>query len=316
MTPMTDTHARPVTSIAPAPDCGTADGRDRLARRPRGHGRDGARYLDELSCRPCLPPKHERRLLAAAQEGDPRARAELVDAFMPLIASVARQYRGVSGVERQELLHEGVVGLLRAVERYDASRGTPFWGYAVWWVRQAMQQLVSELARPIVLSDRALRQLARIKDARRDLLSESGREASRAELAARAGLEADQVGKLLAVDRVPRSTDEPVTSEGGIVGSVGELLVDPLADGEYERVLNAIEVEELHALLADLSDRERMIVRARYGLDGEEQSLRQLADRLGVSAERVRQIEQRALGKLAAAGNLDDAMPGACDQAA
>ena len=101
-----------------------------------------------------------------------------------------------------------------------------------------------------------------------------------------------------------------------MVGSVGELLVDPLAEGEYERVVNAIHVQELHALLAELSDRKRMIVRARYGLDGEEQSLRQLADRLGVSAERVRQIEQRALGKLAAAGNLDDPKPGAWDEAA
>jgi RNA polymerase sigma factor (sigma-70 family) len=235
---------------------------------------------------------------------------------MPLIASVARQYRGLPGVDRQELLQEGVVGLLRAIERYDASRGTPFWGYAVWWVRHAMQQLVSELARPVVLSDRAQRQLARIKDARRELHSECGREASRAELAARAGVEADQVGRLLAVDYAPRSTEEAITAEDGVVGSVGELLVDPLADGEYERVLTAIEVQELHTLLAELSDRERMIVRARYGLDGEEQSLRQLADRLGVSAERVRQIEQRALGKLAAAGNLDDPKPGAWDEAA
>jgi RNA polymerase primary sigma factor len=315
--PMTETHARPVTSISPTLDRETiTDGRRRLSPGLRAPRRAGARYLDDLRGRPCLPPKHERRLLAAAQEGDRRARAELVDAFMPLIASVARQYRGLPGVERQELLQEGVVGLLRAVERYDASRGTPFWGYAVWWVRQAMQQVVSELTRPVVLSDRALRQLARIKDARRDVLSESGREASRAELATRAGIEADQVGKLLAVDHVPRSTEEAITTEDGVVGSVGELLADPLADGEYERVLNAIQVQELHALLAGLSDRERMVVRARYGLDGEEQTLRQLADRLGVSAERVRQIEQRALGKLAAARSLDDAIPGARDEAA
>jgi RNA polymerase sigma factor (sigma-70 family) len=312
MTPITDTQARAVTSIEPALDRGAVDGRHRMVPGTRA----GGRYLAELSRRPCLPPRHERRLLAAAQEGDAQARAELVDGFMPLIASVARQYRGLPGVDRQELLQEGVVGLLRAIERYDASRGTPFWGYAVWWVRHAMQQLVSELARPVVLSDRAQRQLARIKDARRELHSECGREASRAELAARAGVEADQVGRLLAVDYAPRSTEEAITAEDGVVGSVGELLVDPLADGEYERVLTAIEVQELHTLLAELSDRERMIVRARYGLDGEEQSLRQLADRLGVSAERVRQIEQRALGKLAAAGNLDDPKPGAWDEAA
>jgi RNA polymerase sigma factor (sigma-70 family) len=254
-----------------------------------------------------LPRELERRLLAAARAGDTRARAELVDAFLPLIASVARVYRSSPSLDRLELLQEGVVGLLRAMERYDPERGTPFWAYAKWWVRQAMQQLVSELARPAVLSDRALRQLARLKDAHGQVLAEFGREPSRQELAACTGFELDQVDNLLAIDQPPRSTDEILTSEDGAVGTFGELLADPLAEGEYERVLDAIEERQLGALLARLSDRERLVLRARYGLDGEEQTLRQVADRLGVSAERVRQLEQRALGKLAAAAAADAA---------
>ena len=111
----------------------------------------------------------------------------------------------------------------------------------------------------------------------------------------------EQVGGLLAAERPARSTDAPVTAQDGAVGTFGELLADPLAEGEYERVLDALERKQLLALLSGLSEREREILAARYGLDGEEQSLRDIGGRLGVSAERVRQIERRALGKLAAA---------------
>lgn len=228
------------------------------------------------------------------KDGSADARARLVEAYMPLIAAVARTYRS-GQVQRQE----GAVGLLRALENYDAERGTPFWAYAGWWVRQAMQQLVAELSRPVVLSDRALRHLARLKSAHREAVQASGREPSRSALVERTGLTLDQVDDLLATDRPPRSLDEPVRGQDGDVGTFGELLVDPLAEDEYERVLGAIQVRELHSLLAGLSDRERAVLRARYGLDGEEQSLRDVGERLGLSGERVRQIEGRALGKLA-----------------
>jgi RNA polymerase sigma factor (sigma-70 family) len=244
----------------------------------------------------------ESELVAAAQAGDQLARARLVEAFMPLIASVARMYRSSARVERQELLQEGVVGLLRALNRYQPQQGVPFWGYAAWWVRQAMQQLVSELTGPVVLSDRALRHLATLRDAHRHAVQENGREPLRSELVERSGLSQEQVEDLLSVSLAPRSLDEPLSSDQGAVGTLGELLVDPLAEGEYERVLEAIETDELLALLAGLSDRERDILRARYGLDdGRQETLRQVAGRLGLSAERVRQLEERALGKLAAA---------------
>ena len=264
-----------------------------------------AGYLDELGRRAPLDPDDERRLVSAAQTGDSAARARLVDAFMPLISSAARVYRDSPQVERRELLQEGVVGLLRAIERFDPDRGVPFWGYATFWVRQAMQQLVAELTRPLVLSDRALRRLSHLKDAHRLALQESGREPGSAELAARAELSVEQVEDLLAADRTARSTDEPVSTEDGAVGRFGELLVDPLAHEEYERVLDAVEADALLTLLAGLSDRERDVLERRYGLDGEEQSLRQVGERLGVSAERVRQLESRALGKLAAGARRD-----------
>ncbi|MFP5327661.1 MAG: sigma-70 family RNA polymerase sigma factor, partial [Acidimicrobiia bacterium] len=213
-------------------------------------------YASSLRHRPVLPAATEERLLTAALSGDASARAELVEAYMPLISKLARVYRGGS-VQRQELLQEGVVGLLRALERFDPDRGVPFWGYASFWVRHSMQQLVSEVTRPVVLSDRALRNLSRLKQAHFEAVQNARREPSRDELAERSGLTLDQVDNLLAVDRPPRGIDEAVVGPDGDVGIFGDLLADPLAEDEYERVLAAIEVEELHGLLAGLSERER-----------------------------------------------------------
>lgn len=267
---------------------------------PAGQTATG-RYLHGLTGQAGISPELEHQLVLAAKRGDRTARAQLIEAFLPLIASVARNYRNSAAVERIELLQEGVVGLLRALESYDPTRGTPFWGYASWWVRRAMQQLVAELTRPVVLSDRALRQLARVKDAHREQVQADGREPSTQELATRTGLTHEQVEALVAADRTPRGFEEPVSGEEQQLGTFGELLVDPLAEGEYERVLNGLERQQLRSLLSGLSDRERRVLRARYGLEGPEQTLRQIAGAYGVSAERVRQIEQRALGKLRAA---------------
>jgi RNA polymerase sigma factor (sigma-70 family) len=223
-----------------------------------------------------------------------------VEAFLPLIGSVARNYRNSRQLTSTELVQEGVVGLLRALERFDPSLGVPFWAYASWWVRQAMQQLTAELTRPIVMSDRALRQLSQIKDAYATLQG-TGEEVTIAELGERTGIDPAQLGNLIAADRPPKALEEPIQGESGQIGTFGELIADPLAEDEYERVITAIATDQLRDLLSGLSDRERDVLRARYGLDGPEESLRQIALRLGVSAERVRQIENRALGKLRAA---------------
>jgi RNA polymerase primary sigma factor len=240
----------------------------------------------------------ERELVIAAQRGDPGAREELIDAFGPLIAGVARIYRGSAGVERNELMQDGVVGLLRALERYDVERGTPFWAYASWWVRQAMQQLVSELGRPVVLSDRALRQLARVRDARGQHLRRCGREPTAGELALWTGLAESQVENLVVAERCPRALEEPIFRDDGAIGCLGDLLADPRAEEQYDAVSRRLEVDALPVILARLDDREQAIVAKRFGLDGPEQTLRELAERFGISAERVRQLEQRALAKL------------------
>jgi len=171
----------------------------------------------------------ERSLVLRAKSGGPREREDLVTWFAPMIAGFARTYRRSAAVSRDELMQEGVVGLLRALERYEPERGVPFWAYAVWWVRQAMQQVVSELSRPIVLSDRALRQLARIRGAQRWFEQAHRREPSPAELASLVGLPRSQIERLCCAGRTGRGLDEPVAGARSQGASLADLLADAAA---------------------------------------------------------------------------------------
>jgi RNA polymerase sigma factor (sigma-70 family) len=237
-------------------------------------------------------------LVVAAKEGDPDARDELVERFMPLISSFARMYRGSRAVDRSELVQEGVVGLLRALERFNPSLETPFWAYASWWVRQAMQRLVAELGRPVVLSDRALRQLAGVKNAHRRYVQAEGCEPSLSALADGAGLSTEQVERLVAADRSARGLEEHMGVEDDQGASFGDFLADPVAEQAYERVDRRLDIEQLRGFTGALGDRELEVLRSHYGLQRPSQTLREIGQVLDLSAERVRQIEERALTKL------------------
>ena len=239
----------------------------------------------------------DRFALVLAAKMDPGRREELIEEFRPLIATVARPYCRHGSIERNELMQQGVVGLLEALKRYDPSMGTPFWAYASWWVRQAMQQVTSELDGPIVLSDRARRSLSRLTAARRACLQEQRREPTRSELATAAELDVGHVESLLAANSRARALEERI-GDGDDGLCLGDQLADPRADDEFERVSRRAAPKGVPALLALLSDRERLVVSRHIGLDGKARTLRDIAGDLGVSAERVRQIEERALETL------------------
>jgi RNA polymerase primary sigma factor len=275
-------------------------------------GRDADRALAE---RIGHPPPHDGAITAtglhdgraepspdvlrAARDGDQDALRHVVEAYMPRVAALSRRYASVAHVERLELIQEGMVGLLEALHRYDPDRGTPFWVYARPTVERSMQRLAGELGDAATLGEHALRRLSRIKSAEHDLMQEQRRLPSRREIAERAGVDLEDAEELLMAAKPPRSFQEPLTADdGGIIGSFGELVDDPRAQDAYDRVLDAVEAHELLPLLSVLSDRERRILRMRYGLDGAELTRREIAERLGISERRVKDIEQRALSKL------------------
>ncbi len=242
-----------------------------------------------------LTLRQEQELVVGTEAGDRDASRKLVEAFLPAILGVAGRFPTAFGVERQELVQEGVVGLLFAARRFDCRRQTPFWSYASFWVRKAMQELVADLTRPVSLSDRAVRALALLRVARREYLQAHGSEPTDDELSRATGLTRAHVESLQATERRPRALEELL---GDGAATVGDALPDPAAEGHYEQVLDRLELGEVRDLADELDERARTVVRAHYGLGQPARTLSEIGTGLGVTAERARQIEVEALRQL------------------
>ena len=235
-----------------------------------------------------LSARQERELVIAAECGDSDACRKLVEAFLPAIAGLALGFHG-AGVERRDLLHEGVAGLLFAARRYDVGLNTPFWAYATFWVRKAMQEFVADVARPVSLSDRAVRELARIRRARHEYQQTHRADPTADQLSRATGLTRGQLESLEAAERAPSAVHDP---------AIGETVADPTAEHAYQQVLDELEIGYLRDLTDELDERERAVVRAHYGLGEQAQTLGEIGAALGLTAERARQIEAGALSKL------------------
>lgn len=265
----------------------------RRSQRPGGHQRISVNHAGSLT------PSQEQALVVAADGGDADASRKLVEVFMPAITGLALDFPTAAGIERQELHQQGVVGLLFAVRRYDPRLNTPFWAYASYWVRKAMQELVAELTRPVALSDRAVRALAQMRTARGEYVQAHGTEPTVDQLSGATGLTPAQLESLQATERKPRALEEPLGAETETSGTVGDAIVDPVAEQAYEHVLDKIEIREVRDVADQLDERERAVIRAHYGLLGQPaQTLDQIGGGLGLTAERARQIEACALAKI------------------
>jgi RNA polymerase sigma factor (sigma-70 family) len=165
-----------------------------------------------------------------------------------------------------------------------------------------LQEARSDFMRPLRLPPKALRQLSQLKSEHQRIYQDERRSARVAELAERTNIDLEQAQALLVADARERSLDEPIGTKDTELGTLGDLLEDPLSAAAYEEVADAVAGEQLRALLSRLTDREREVVRTRFGFDAPAEKLSEVGERLGVSAERVRQIEERALAKLRSAG--------------
>ena len=273
-----------------------------LARRTGGRGGDAAarELWNEAERSQALAGDEADALARRAQAGDEAAREELIRRLLPLVHATARRYR-TEGLEQADLLQEGIVGLLRALQRFDPERGVPFAAFATWWIRQSLQEARGDFMRPLRLPPKALRQLSQLKSEHQRIYEGERRSAKVGELAERTNIELGQAEALMVADARERSLDEPIASMDAELGTLGDLLEDPLSAAAYEDVVDAVAGEQLRALLSRLTEREREVVRARFGFDAPAEKLSEVGERLGVSAERVRQIEERALAKLRSA---------------
>jgi RNA polymerase sigma factor (sigma-70 family) len=240
----------------------------------------------------------ERALVLAASVGGERKREELIELLLPRIGGIARDYRAVPSITREELMQAGVMGVLKALARFDPRRENQFWTYAQWWVRQAMQELVSSLTHAVVLSDRATRHLARVKAAHREHVQARGQEPSMRELAAHTGLKPAHVTMLIRASQPARAFNVEADTEAPRTLPLAESLPDEASEDPFEHATLRVAARALPAVLATLTSRELTVIRGRYGFDGEPRAASELAAQLRVSVQRVRQVEQAALRKL------------------
>jgi RNA polymerase primary sigma factor len=263
-------------------------------------------YLQEIGRYPLLTRAEEVQLAKRVQAGDEAARKRMTESNLRLVVTIAKGYQG-RGVDLLDLVQEGTVGLMRAVDKFDWRRDVKFSTYAAWWIRHGITQALST-ARPIRLPESVLERAASVRSAEVELASRLGREPSVKEIAFSLGLTPAQVDEARTALQPVSSLDERV-GDGEDTARI-DRMADPNAEDPGLTVVEVPRATELKAHLAKLSPRGRRVIELRFGLvDGVARTADAVAAELGVTRERVRQIELQALGKLAAAAKESTSLP-------
>lgn len=264
-------------------------------------------YLREIRRAPLLTPEQEFATATRARAGDFEARQAMIRHNLRLVVSVAKNYLG-RGLPLTDLIEEGNLGLMHAIGKFEPERGFRFSTYSSWWIRQNIEHALMHQSRLVRLPVHVVRELSQVLRARRALEADMARDepgtrcvASMGELSARLGRPADEVRALLRYAELPASLDAPL--ERGNGDAAVDSLMDGVADDDAQDPLGVTLSHELDALLeaglGELNQREREVLAGRYGLHSREpETLEVLADRLGLTRERIRQIQQEALAKL------------------
>ena len=260
-------------------------------------------FLNEAGRYPLLTAEEEVELAKRVERGDKEAKDLMINSNLRLVVSIAKRYQG-HGVALLDLVQEGTIGLIRAVEKFDWRRGFKFSTYATWWIRQAVQRGVANKARTIRIPTHVVEREQRIGRAERKLTTKLGRPPTIEELAKATRLSVKHVTEVMKAPRTVTSLDKPIGTEGD--ATLGELFASEEARPD-EEVEVSLREQALHRALKKLPDREREVIKLRYGLDGDTDptSLEEIGRRLNITRERVRQIEMSALERLAVERELD-----------
>ena len=254
-------------------------------------------YLNEIGQIPLLSEEEERDLGEKSARGDEEARKRLSEGNLRLVVSLAKHYTG-RGIPLMDLIQEGNMGLMRAVEKYDYTKENRFSTYASWWIKEAMQRAIDQQSREIRVPVHVAENMKRVQKTARDLQQSLGRDATPGEIAEKLGDKTEEdVKNIINYLQSPVSLETPVGDDGE--NSLGDMVEDRTEPTPEEAMNAPVQQEEVKELLETLGDRERQVICLRYGLGDEKtHTLEEIGEILGVTRERVRQIEARALEKL------------------
>jgi RNA polymerase primary sigma factor len=253
-------------------------------------------YFTEVGKVALLTADQEVSLARRIERRDMAAKRQLIEANLRLIVSIAKRYSG-HGMSLLDLIQEGNLGLMRAVEKFDYRRGYKFSTYATWWIRQAITRAVADQSRTIRVPVHMVEQINRLIRVQRQLLQEIGREPTAEEVAAEMGMTAQKVREILTISQEPVSLETPLGDEGN--SQLGDFIEDEQAVEPLEAVSEALQREELDQVLSALTYREHTIIKLRFGLaGGHPHTLEEVGEQFGITRERIRQIEAKTLTKL------------------
>jgi RNA polymerase primary sigma factor len=253
-------------------------------------------YLKEIGKISLLTPSKERELARRAQKGDPKAREELITANLRLVVSIAKRYIG-RGLSFLDLIQEGNIGLIKAVEKFDWKKGYKFSTYATWWIRQAITRAIADQARTIRVPVHMVETINKVNKVIREHLQESGEYPTVEELGKLTGKTPEKIEEILAASKETVSLESPIS--GDEESTMGDFIHDESLERPEESAMKMLLREQIDQVLDTLSPREAMVLKMRYGLlDGKTKTLEEVGQFFNVTRERIRQIEVKALRKL------------------